>query len=1657
MAMLQRYKKLLVNSIDRLSYLDRSFELTQAILRVNLRVVLMAVMLPVFTSIAIAQVTVRGNVYGGGNLAEVGGTVEVNIKAGTVEKDVYGGGALANTNINNIPAESYTGTGEETGNTFTYTTTVNLLGGTIKGDAYGGGLGKMGTAVAGEKYTQDEANAYNQENNLNEGDEGFKTTEDWKVEPVAAGADGAGAVKAMVYGDVEVTLGSENGSTATKFYIYHYDNEHADVVKSGRVFGCNNLNGSPLGNVTVTVWKTAQGNIQRSESANKSSTDATYELAAVYGGGNLANYTATDKKTHVIVNGCGDPSIEYVYGGGNAAAVPEASVDINATYEVGYVFGGGNGKDQYTLDNGTNWIDNPGANVNGNATTRLYGGVIHEAFGGSNEKGAISGSVSINSNSALSTCDLSLGKLYGAGKNADIDGDLIVIMDCMPGDENPTDEVYGGAENANVKGNVELTITSGSFRKVFGGNNTSGAIFGHIILNIEETGCTPIKIDELYLGGYNAPYSVYGYKNTGTDDAPVYVARTSTEDGTAVTFDFNEHTTPDATTGQYDDPVLNIISCTSIGKVFGGGLGSGAVIYGNPTVNINQIYGIKSDGNGGYTDKATTLGEIGDVYGGGNEAAVVGNTEVNICTQSSVEMNTEPKHLGTPDTDYTYDDTKKKYIVPVVSANITSNVFGAGKGVETDVTKAMVSGKCTVNMANGTVKKSVYGGGELSLVDGDTEITVSGGTIGTPNEGTTVYGGAMYGNIYGGGQGNTTTPDAGLIKGNTKITVQNTVVDENTTITPTILHNIYGGGAYGTVGEFEYDTETGLPTGRKTYTVGGIEETTTGGNTEVYITGGIIGTNGNENGMIFGSSRGDVGAPGSIHDKTAWVYDTHVAIGDTATNATITTATPLIKGSVYGGGENGHNFHSSFVRINGGTIGITEGEPIGTYIADGASYPYRGNVYGGGCGTDMYDSDNDDEKDSYNPLAGIVKGDATIKMTAGTVVHNMYGAGAMGSVGNFEKNATTNAITFNSGGTTTIEISGGTIGVDGTAGEGNVFGAARGDKAVTDRDLALVKETSVTISGTSTQIKGNVYGGGEVGNVHANTTVDVQGGAIAGNVFGGGKGVEDLFTCEQAMVGVEGEGAGAVLNSDTNKNKGTCVSISNGTIGTLSGESLVEGTGNVYGGGEIGRVEWNTQVKIGVGTGEGTFAPVIYGSVFGAGKGLDTHGYSALVRGNSTVTVQGNAKVEHNIYGGGEMSTVGRYWVKGINDNVTGAPTAPSDLPDGMPYQQQSGGVCTVTVQGNAQIGPDAGASDEAGHVFGAGKGVNPSFTAGATKRMVNNADGGSLVVFADDATTGKTAETLYLEFLQTLALVTNTQVTINGGVVKGSVYGGSKSGFVQTNTDVDIQNGTVSGDAFGGGLGLASFAEAGKVKGNTDIAVSGGAVLGNVYGGGRLGDVGIIDKTDKKDDGQLSYNYKWKKNDGTTANDTEINTKTDLNTNTGICKVTISGGTIGTSGTVSTEHGNVFGAGRGSDITWWCEKAIAYATDVSVTGGAVNGNVYGGGQIGRVEDDAKVTIGVANATGAAAPAITGSVFGAGAGLHTHGYSALVRGNSDVTVQGTAQVGGSVFGGGEIASVGKFTVVGGLPKHPDSGGYCTVTIQDNARNKWNWTQCLWCL
>ena len=265
-------------------------------------------------------------------------------------------------------------------------------------------------------------------------------------------------------------------------------------------------------------------------------------------------------------------------------------------------------------------------------------------------------------------CTLEIDEVYGGGKSAPMDAEAKLLMACIPG----LNAVYGGAQEADIQNNVELNITNGTFNRVFGGNNISGTIRGSITVNIEETGCQPIIIGELYGGGNLAGYSVYGYE----DD------RTPTESGT---------------TKLYADPVVNVKSFTSIGNIYGGGFGESAVMVGDPTVNINVAIGDKANDNGaviglnaktsgGYpipSHEKGKMGAINNVFGGGNAAKVIGNTNIKIGTESTVTYVTKEDD---PATDGVNEKTPA-----VVGADIRGNVYGGGNAAD-------VTGKTNVEV-----------------------------------------------------------------------------------------------------------------------------------------------------------------------------------------------------------------------------------------------------------------------------------------------------------------------------------------------------------------------------------------------------------------------------------------------------------------------------------------------------------------------------------------------------------------------------------------------------------------------------------------------------------------------------------------------------------------------------------------------------------------------------------------------------------------------------------------------------------------------------------------------------------------------------------------------------------------------------------------------
>ena len=419
-----------------------------------------------------------------------------------------------------------------------------------------------------------------------------------------------------------------------------------------------------------------------------------------------------------------------MYGGGNAASTPATNVEVNGTYEIMELFGGGNGLDNlpdgrpnpganvgyknytvYTKDGEDKWVASDDSNYDtkeertaegsaitygsGQAFINVFGGTVHRVFGGSNTKGNVR-KTAVTLLDENSGCEFCVDEAYGGGKSAPMDAEAQLLMACIPG----LSAAYGGAEAAAIQGNVTLNITNGTFDRVFGGNNLSGTINGSITVNVEEVGCKPIKIGELYGGGNQAGYSVYGYNADGTPK----------ETGTKL----------------YEDPQVNVMSFTSIGKVFGGGYGEGATMVGNPTVNVNEFYGkwyndntsvvgedAKTSGNYPIPSHAKgKMGAIHTVFGGGNAAKVMGNTTVNIATQAEVYIVKEvTAGEALPEGCYTRSGAGT-----TASPFVYTSASGTASADVTYYEKKEVLGV--------DIRDNVYGGGNNAEVTGDTNVNI---------------------------------------------------------------------------------------------------------------------------------------------------------------------------------------------------------------------------------------------------------------------------------------------------------------------------------------------------------------------------------------------------------------------------------------------------------------------------------------------------------------------------------------------------------------------------------------------------------------------------------------------------------------------------------------------------------------------------------------------------------------------------------------------------------------------------------------------------------------------------------------------------------------------------------------------------------------------
>lgn len=224
------------------------------------------------------------------------------------------------------------------------------------------------------------------------------------------------------------------------------------------------------------------------------------------------------------------------------------------------------------------------------------------------------------------------------------------------------------------------------------------------------------------------------------------------------------------------------------GNVFGAGCGysasstSGQVTGGTNVVIADNAYverGVYGGGSYGYTEATANIhilgGTIGCVAGGVNGTSYLSTIKGGVfggaCQNKGGTTNVTMKDGTINGGIYggsNYNGTVSGLATVNVSGGSAENVFGGGLGSSTEMSSGTV-----VNVSGGTINNNVYGGGEEGTVTGNTNVTVSGGSMN---------------DVYGAGKGSSS--QNANIAGKTYVTV-----------TGGTMANVYGGGENGTVDE----------------------------------------------------------------------------------------------------------------------------------------------------------------------------------------------------------------------------------------------------------------------------------------------------------------------------------------------------------------------------------------------------------------------------------------------------------------------------------------------------------------------------------------------------------------------------------------------------------------------------------------------------------------------------------------------------------------------------------------------------------------------------------------------------------------------------------------------------------------------------------------
>ena len=802
----------------------------------------------------------------------------------------------------------------------------------------------------------------------------------------------------------------------------------------------------------------------------------------------------------------------------------------------------------------------------------------------------------------------------------------------------------------------------------------------------------------------------------------------------------------------------------------------------------------------------------------------------------------------------TKDGAAKTNMAEISGGAVTGSLYGGA------ITAAGATGNATgnkVNLTGGAVTGSVYGGaltgaGATGNATGNTVTLMGAAIVGgnvyagytqgtgattgnTVNLGdkTVTFTGSVTGTVAGGSNANNVTGNTLNINTNANVgnikNFEKLVFDLNSTVnTANAMLNLTGGAATGGLDWRKLEVNTGSLTGAgiKTYEPYRVKL--------MENASGISFLKGTDNTYTLGG-----GAKSAVTEKLEYVIDTNNSLGTGATSVSlegyqfkdnIAAAYAAADGTHAeawsGRTKIGNKVEGNTLTVSGGSLttaaygglventkrNITTGQLLTTGSAAENTLKLAGGSIKDGYGADVRTKEGGAEKN-------------TVTVSAGTATGNVYGA-ALSAAG-AKGQATGNTVTI-TGGAVTGDVHGAALTQADAAGEatknivnisagtvgGTVYGAKNaGTGAATGSMITITGGTLHDVYG------GHAASGATTGNIVNLGTADTPAGA-AGTPVAAGTSIGNIYGGNQASV------TGNVLNvydsvTAANVDKFEKVNF-NVTSNVAAGDTLLTLTN-----GAASHIDWNKMSL----------------NHLNALVPSNTTGHLlTLVNSTGNVTFDnyaGTGAIERKKDGDYEYvidtdshsGTAKKVDVTGYRfQNNTNASYASGTDAEVWAGRTKVGNTVTknkLTVTGGTPTAVYGGISENFEHVTG------------GTEKPTGDATENTLVL-----NTGASVTKAYGADVRTLSgNATKNSVTLAGGTVTGSLYGGAltkagATGSAAGNT-VTITGGTVGGDVYAG-----YTSGTGKTTGNTvslgdgtNAVATGTTVTGVIYGGSSAAD----------------------------------------------------------------------------------------------------------------------------------------------------------------------------------------------------------------------------